>query len=121
MISRALDKNNDLVVKGSRLQVVEDGAQVVQLVRCRLLLYMGEWYLNLFSGTPYFQQIFTKPANLANIESVLKTRIITTPGVLILNEFAMDYEGGSTRRLTVVFSANTIFGVIDNEKVTINA
>lgn len=121
MIGRALDSNNDLVVahKGN-LKLVEDGAETVQHVRTRLQFYLEEWFLDLDAGTPYFQQIFTKPANLANIESIFKSRILNTPEVLTLTEFSMDYEGGSVRRLNVSFSAETTYGVINNEKVTIN-
>jgi len=120
MIGRALDSNNDLIVEGGQLKLVEDGAEVVQHVRSRLLFYQEEWFLDLQAGTPYFQQIFVKPSNLANIESIFKTRILETPGVESLTEFEMDYDGGSVRKLTVSFSAQTTFGSIDNEKVTIN-
>jgi len=120
MIGRALDKNNDLVVLSGTLKTVSDGAEIAQHVRTRLLFYFEEWFLNIQSGTPYFEQIFTKPANLANIESILKTRILSTPGVEKLLEFSMVYEGGSSRELVVFFSAETNFGVIDNEGVTIN-
>lgn len=120
MIGRALDSNNNLIVENGKLKLVSDGAEAVQHVRTRLQFYLGEWFLDLESGTPYFQQIFTKPANLANIESIFKTRILDTPEVTTLLEFSMDYEGGSSRKLSVSFSAETIYGIIDNEKVTIN-
>ncbi len=120
MIGRALDSNNDLVVSSGSLKTVEQGAEVVQHVRSRLLFYLEEWFLDLDAGVPYFQEIFTKPANLANIESIFKTKILRTPGVERLTDFSMDYQGGSQRRLTVAFSAETIYGSIDNDKVTIN-
>lgn len=120
MIGRALNSNNDLVIESGQLKLVEDAAEAIQHVRTRLQFYLEEWFLDLNSGTPYFQQIFTKPANLANIESIFKSRILNTPEVKTLTEFSMDYEGGSVRRLTVSFSAETTYGVINNEKVTIN-
>ncbi len=120
MIGRALDSNNDLLVRSGSFATVEDGAETVQHVRTRLQFYLGEWFLDLLAGVPYHQQIFTKPANLANIESIFKTKILNTPGVERLIEFSMDYEGDSVRKHTVSFSAETIYGVIDNLKVTIN-
>lgn len=120
MIGRALDSNNDLIIEKGQLKTVEAAAETVQHVRSRLLFYLGEWFLDLQAGTPYFQEIFTKPANLANIESILKGRILNTPGVERLIEFSMDYEGSSTRRLSVSFSAETTYGNIENEKVTVN-
>ncbi len=120
MIGRALDSNNDLIVEKGNFKLVEDGAEVVQHVRTRLLEYLGEWFLDISSGTPYFEKIFIKPANLANVESILKIRILQTDGVLKLNEFAMDFESVNERELKVSFSAETIFGEINVERVTIN-
>ena len=121
MIGRALDSNNDLIVERGQLKLVEDGAETVQHVRTRLLFYLNEWFLDLTAGTPYFEEVFVKPANLANIESILKQRVLETPGVLSLIEFSLDYEGGSFRRLTVTFSAETVYGMINPTEVTINA
>ena len=120
MIGRALDSNNDLIVEGNQLRTVSDGAEVVQHVRTRLLFYREEWFLDTRAGVPYFQSIFVKPVNLPNVESIFKSTILNTPGVERLIEFAMDYDGGSSRRLKVYFSAETIFGTIDNAEVTIN-
>ena len=120
MIGKALDKNNDLIIQNGQILTVSDAAEVVQHVRTRLYFYLEEWFLDLSSGTPWLQEIFTKPVNLANIESIFKSRIINTIGVEKLIDFSMDYEGGSSRLLTVNFSAETNFGIIQNEKVTIN-
>lgn len=120
MISRALNSNNDLIIESGKLKLVKDGEEVVQHVRSRLLFYLEEWFLDLRAGTPYFQQIFIKPVNLANVESILKSKILATPGVIRLLEFSMDYAGSSDRTLRVFFSAETSFGVINNEEVTIN-
>ena len=120
MIGRALDSNNDIMVRGGSLLTVADGAEIVQHVRSRLLFYFGEWFLDIDAGVPYFQEIFTKPANLANIESIFKSKILRTPGVQRLTDFSMIYEGGSSRTLSVSFSAETTFGFIDKDKVTIN-
>jgi len=120
MIGRALDSNNDLIIEKGQFKTVKDGAEVVQHVRSRLLFYLGEWFLDLNSGTPYFQQIFVKPTNLSLVESILKSRILNTPGVDKLTEFSMTYEGGSIRKLSVSFSAETTYGTINSEEVTIN-
>ncbi len=121
MIGRALDSNNDLIVSNGKFKIVSNAAEVVQHVRTRLLFYLEEWFLDQEAGTPYFQEIFTKPANLANIESIFKARILETPEVETLLEFSMDYQGEGVRNLTVSFSAETIYGVIENQEVTINA
>lgn len=120
MIGRALDSNNDLLISKGQLRLVRDGAEVVQHVRTRLQFYLEEWFLDTTAGTPWFQQILVKPANLSNVESILKARILETPEVEGLSEFTMDYEGGSLRKLTVAFTANTTFGTIVGSEVSIN-
>jgi hypothetical protein len=120
MIGKALDSNNDIIVENGSFKLVENGEQVAQNVKTRLQLYLGEWFLDITEGTPWFQQIFIRPTNLTNIESILKTRITNTPEVLRLNSFSMDYEGGSSRNLSVSFSAETIYGTLDVNEVIIN-
>lgn len=121
MIGRALDSNNDIIIGADgSLKLVSDGAEVVQHIRSRLQFFKGEWFLDTNAGVPYFEEIFTKPVNLANIESIFKTKILETPGVSKLTEFTMDYESGANRELVIRFSAETIYGYIDREEVSIN-
>lgn len=117
MIGRALDSSNDIIVENGAFKLVEDGAEVVQHVRTRLLFYKNEWFLNRNSGVAYFQEIFVKPSNPAATESIIKTEIIRTPGILSLITFAMEFDSVS-RKLSITFTAETEFGIID--EVTIN-
>lgn len=120
MIGRALNSNNDLIIEKGQFKLVSEGAETVQHVRTRLLFYLEEWFLDTTAGVPYFQEIFVKPVDLANVESIFKTKILQTPGVERLIRFAMDYEGESERTLKVSFSAQTIYGIIEDTEVTIN-
>jgi hypothetical protein len=119
LIGRALDSNNDIFLAKGSFAVVTEAAQTIQHVRTRLLFYLEEWKFDLSAGTPWFQEVFIKPANMAEIETIIKSRILNTPDVLQLNSFAMAFDA-RTRQLDVVFSAETTFGVIDNEKVFLN-
>lgn len=119
-VSRALNSNNDIFVLGSRIAIVREGEQVVQHVRTRLLFYLEEWFLDLSAGTPWYQEVFVKPANLNNIESVIKARIATTPELSVITSFSMEVESPNTRQLLVSFSAETEYGNIDSEEIFIN-
>ena len=120
MIGRALNGDNDIFVNAASLALVEEGAEVVQHVRTRLLFYANEWFLDLNAGVPYFEEVFVRPANLGNIESLLKTVILQTDGVESLSGFAMEYAGGGSRRLTISFLAQTQYGEIKLDEVSIN-
>lgn len=119
MRGRALDSNNDLIIREGSLALVEDGAETAQSIRTRLLFYLGEWYLDTLAGVPYYTQIFIKPFNLKVAEQVIKGEILRTNGVNILTSFASTFEG-NTRKWTIDFSAETTFGVIENETLNLN-
>lgn len=121
MIGRALNINNDIIYESGKFKTVENAAETVQYIRSKLLLYKGEWFLNINAGIPYFQEIFTRPVNLANIESIFKSTILNTPNINKLVEFSMDYKKSPNRKLTITFSAETTYGLINNQEVTINA
>lgn len=120
MIERALDSNNDILIRGGSFATVSDGAQVAQHVRTRLLFYLEEWFLDLTKGTAWFQEVFVKPFNPGITENIIKSRIALTPDLKEITEFSMDISDPATRQLQVTFSAETEFGFIDNERIFIN-
>lgn len=119
MISRALDSNNDLVIKSGVIQTISNGEEVLQHVRTRLLFYKYEWFLNKNAGVPYFTEIFNKPVDLGKVESVLKSVILKTEGVLKLIEFSTEFNN-ETRVLKVSFSAETNWGELNSNEVFLN-
>lgn len=120
MIGRALDPvTNDLFLLGSQIKTVVDLAQVVQSIDTRLQFFLEEWFLNVDAGTAYFQEIFKKPVNLNNVDSIIKRRILRTPGVTELLSFDLAFTS-STRGVIIAFEANTIFGSTGEQEVTIN-
>lgn len=119
MIEKALDKNNDLVLVNGSFAVVNEGEQVAQHIRTRLLFYIREWFLNVNSGTPWFDEVFVRPVDLSRVETVIKNRIRTTPGVTELTYFEMSLDRNA-RKLNVSFSANTDFGVLNEEEIYVN-
>lgn len=112
MISLALDSSNNLILGANgQLTTVDEGAEVVQHVRSRLLFYRGESPIDTTQGVPYFEQIFVKPTNLPLAESLLKTEILQTSGVAALTDFGLQYDSNS-RELTVTFASETTFGTV---------
>lgn len=105
----SLNANNDLYMDGNQIAVVNGGEEVVQQVRSRLLFYLDEWFLDTTVGLPYFQKFYTNPADLAGIESRIKSEIISTDGILNLLSFEYDFNR-KTRQFAVNFEAETIYG-----------
>lgn len=116
-LSFASDSSNEFLIEKGEFVLVEDGAQVVQNVRERLLSYQDDFFLDRTHGVPYFQSIFTKPFNLNLTESLLKLVILGTEGVEQLTDFSTEFSP-ATRGLSVQFTFRTTFGNV--EGVTIN-
>lgn len=115
MISLALNAGNDIELdeKTGAIRTVSGGDEVCQNVRCRLLFYMAEWFLDVEAGIPYFQSYFTKPANYAFMEARLKSEILTTPGIASIDTFSSVFDP-KTRQFKVSFSATTNYGSVSS-------
>jgi len=121
-VSLGLNNNNDIFADQGRIRRVSDGAQISQAVRNRLLMYYGEWFLDTTSGVPYLESVFTRPTDLVVAESIIKSVIVNTPGILSLNEFDMEYnatEDKPVRRLRISFEAESEYGIIENATITL--
>jgi hypothetical protein len=109
-VRRNLDSDGDIKIG----DFVTDKDVVLLAVKSRLQFFQGEWFLDTEDGTPYFQDIFVKPARLNVIESIIKRRIKETPGIVSLNKFDMSFVPG-TRKLIIDFEA---FDQFDNVVTT---
>lgn len=83
-------------------------AAVGQSVQTRLLLWLGEWYLNTLEGTPYLQGVLGK-YSLENADVVIQDRIRTTTGVVNISKYESNLDP-VTRKMTVAATINTIYG-----------
>ena len=88
-------ESNDIVIDNTSFAFVYDDDKILQAVKNRLKVFKGEWFLNLDSGVPYYQEIFTKPVNVGNVESILKQTVLETDGVQLLTFFETSFDGTS--------------------------
>ena len=116
MIGKAIGADNDILLQNGKIAMTKDGAEVMQSVLCRLRSFKGEWFLDTTAGMPWYQEVFTRPANLPSIEARIKAEILNTDGVDQLTRFAVVLDRTS-RRLTVTFEAVTSYGEIINSDV----
>lgn len=107
----ALDKTTgDLILKsGGGVERVSEGRFIVQQVQSKLRAWLGEWLLDPSIGWLNFSD-FEKAYNQSDIEQRAREIILTTQGVSIINSMETSY---SNRKLTIDFSAETIYGTID--------
>ena len=98
--------NNDLTI------VTDQKLGIEQFILQRLRTYLGEWFMDLSIGVDYFGQILLKNPDIADIDAIIQTTILQTPGVneLVAYSFNPNFQ---TRVLSLAFTVNTISGVVN--------
>ncbi|MNE73460.1 hypothetical protein D3C80_1694720 [compost metagenome] len=76
---------------------------MAQNVRTRLKFFLGEWFLDTTDGTDWFGGVLGKGSRLATRESIIRRRILLTPGCAGMTSFSVTSDP-TTRRLTVTAS-----------------
>lgn len=115
----ALNANNDIIVGGTVVTRTSGVDYLAQKIRSRLQLIQGESQLDTEAGLPYFTEIFVKPVDLPRVASLYKAEILSTDGILELLTFDYDLDN-NTRKLTIEFSVNTVYGELSIDNLTIN-
>lgn len=83
-------EDGDIVTSGDN-QFLLGKKETANGVRHRLLMFLGEYFLDISDGTPWFQSILGKvPQGVAEIN--LKQRILTAPGVVAISEFNFETD-----------------------------
>jgi hypothetical protein len=102
-------EDGDLALLSNRMQLCEGATQLKQALLARLRVFKGEWFLDLESGTPYFERVLGKNNNPGGAEGALKEVITQTPGVRSLLEFSFDVDS-RTRVAAMSFTVDSDFG-----------
>lgn len=106
---RKLGPDNDYVFGNGQLDFWQDVPEAVgQSVVTRLLLWLGEWFLNINDGTPYTLGVLGK-YSITNADIVIQDRVATTTGVEDLSAYQSTLNP-DTRGMDVEFSIDTIYG-----------
>jgi hypothetical protein len=86
-------------IKTSGVQFVDGQAETAAELRYRLRLFLGERFLDVRDGTPWFQQVLGKvPQDVAEV--AIKRRILRSGRVLGLRDFRFTTDRDQ-RRITI--------------------
>lgn len=113
-IDLKLDSSHDLAIENFDLVLVSGVDQVIQKIGIRLKFFLGEWFLDISVGLPYYSNVLKKDFDVGLLESSFKAQILGTPGVDSLSEFDLSLQ--ETRTLIVTFKA-TILGEEVSEEI----
>lgn len=106
---RKLTSDNDMVFGNGQLDFWRDVPEAVgQSAMTRLLLWLGEWFLDIEEGTPYMQGILGKHS-LQEANTIIQDRVLTGQGVVDIQDYET-LNDQETRTLTPSFKLDTIYG-----------
>lgn len=91
------------------LQFTSGSAAVAQGIRIRIQTFRGEWFLDLDTGVPYYQDLLGARFNDARARAAFRDTILSTPGVAKLLSLTVAFDR-STRVLSVSWKVQTEFG-----------
>lgn len=103
MLYRQLDSNGDYKLGAFLSNTPET---VAQAVKTRLLLWRGEWFLDVTDGTPYMQDIL---GHGTNYDLEIQERILGTQGVTEITSYSSSVIN---RSLAVSCTINTLYGSV---------
>lgn len=113
-----LDANGDLVIDEEGLHFVFGLQAVAQAIRIRILMFRGEWFLNMDIGVPYFEGIIGDTYDEATARAAIVAAILDAPGVTGIKSLSVDFDGG-TRKLTIAFVAQSLFGDTPEDRLEV--
>lgn len=108
---RKLTADGDYSFGASQLDFYRDVPEAVgQAAQTRLLLWLGEWFLDTEEGTPYMIGILGKHPNLKERSDItIQDRVAGTQGFVDIDQYESIIDP-ETRLQTVNLSINTIYG-----------
>ena len=109
IVENAADSNfGDLELTTRKQLVLATGQEEIrQHSAQRLRTFFGEWFLDIFLGLPYFEEIFEKQVDTNNIDSIFINEILQTPGIIRLLSFDLDIPDLASRQMALNYVAQT--------------
>ncbi len=106
---RKLTADGDYTFGGGQADFYRDVPDAVgQAAKTRLLLWLGEWFLDVQEGTPYMQGVLGKHSiELAN--ATIQSRVLATQGLTNITNYNAE-KNPDERSLAVQFTIDTIYG-----------
>ena len=94
-------QTNDLVFDGVDLFLTSTTDETLgQRIKVKLQTFLGEYVYNINAGIPWFQQILGKNGSKSNADSIIRTKVLQTPGVAGIESFRSNLDA-ATRRYTI--------------------
>lgn len=107
-----LGADHDIIV-GRTVARTEKLEYTAQLVKCRLLTFLGEWELDPNLGLPWVG-VLDRSYDISAMKFAVRNTIQSTTGVKSVDSLSLRADT-NTRLLTVSFTATSVYGQISTE------
>ena len=107
---------DDLVVRDGDLMLIDNAERVAQQILITLRFWLGEWFLDVKDGIPYFEYVLVKSPNLTHIRQIFMEAIENVEGVRRVNEMTLAFDVRN-RNLRVDYEVDTKYGLITKREV----
>ena len=114
MTSIRIGSDNDIQIDNNNLTLINGREEIAQVLRQRLRVFLGEWFLDTREGIDYYGDVLKKSPDPGQVDALFKNEILTSPGVVELIEFELDIVG---RQLQLTFTARTDEGIVTFDEV----
>ena|SRR5579872_1242219 len=116
-----LGPDGDIVVDPVKgLQFVSGVPGVLQLIRIRMLMFAGEWFLNLNAGVDWWGTILGDVFNERAAYDDIYNQMIQVPGVDSIDSLVLTFNP-INRVLTIDFSVTCSFGDTASDTLNLTA
>jgi hypothetical protein len=101
---------NDVVFDNTTRMTSSYEESVVQRLKIRLWTFLGEWFLDVTEGVPYFESVFVKVRDKSFIDLIFQEAILKDTGVENIISFSSTLS--SDRRYSFEFSCQLNNGAV---------
>lgn len=109
-----LSATGDYVMgQGGANYLVDSREAVAQEVQTTLLVFQGEWFLDVTAGVPWFTQV-AGVGTIPIYDQIIKEAILNVEGVTAIAKYSSTLNR-ATRSLNVSVTINTQFGITQIE------
>lgn len=109
-----LSKSGDLDLDAQgRASLIGGAEQIAQQIRLTLSIFLGEWFLDISFGVPYFESILGKGRNRYEIEAIVRRKVRDVPGVREIGSISIEIDKKSRKAEITINNIITDEGIVD--------
>lgn len=105
-----LADSGEIDLSGGKMSLVTGADAVGQKLKLKLSSFQGDWFLDLIFGLPYWGVIIRHGVNEGDLAQIYGNAIITTRGVVAVDELQLALPNSQTRSLGVSTKVTTSTG-----------